>query len=235
MSAMESELHVYADLAGEAVFAGRLFARVRAGKETASFAYDGSWLKRRSAFAFAPSLMLAGGTFHSSHGLFNAFADTAPDAWGRKLMRRHERGLAEKDGRAPRTLFDIDFLAGVEDETRLGALRFKDPEGEAFLARSKAPVPPVLELAALLPDRIEKGRETNQDVMLVLAPGLPWVARGQRPRCATRQANCSSLNFQRRMTIGRCRCGRPSRLNLRAKAGSWFQTGVCRRSRAAPC
>ena len=191
---MERELHVYADLAGEAVFAGRLFARVKAGKETASFAYDDSWLKRRGAFAFAPSLMLTRGAYHSSHGLFNAFADTAPDAWGRKLMRRHERGLAEKDGRAPRTLFDIDFLAGVEDETRLGALRFKDPEGEAFLARSKAPVPPILELAALLSatDRIEKGRESGEDVMLVLAPGTSLG--GARPKATVRDKTGELLN-----------------------------------------
>lgn len=190
---MDRELHVYLDRAGEAIFVGQLFARVKGGRETASFAYDDTWLKRRGAFALAPSLMLTRGTFHSNSGLFNAFADTAPDSWGRKLMRRHERGIAEKEGRSPRTLFDIDFLAGVEDETRHGALRFKDPEGEAFVTRSNTPVPPLLELGSLLAatDRIEKGRETDKDVMLVLAPGTSLG--GARPKATVRDRAGSLL------------------------------------------
>jgi serine/threonine-protein kinase HipA len=183
---MERELLVYLDRPGETVLVGRLFARVKHGKENASFAYDDSWLKRRGSFSLAPNLMLSRGAFHASGGLFNAFADTAPDSWGRKLMRRHERGAAEQEGRAPRTLFDIDFVAGVEDETRLGALRFKDPDGDHFLSRSTAPVPPLPELGALLSatDRIEKGRETEKDVLLVLAPGTSLG--GARPKATVR-------------------------------------------------
>jgi serine/threonine-protein kinase HipA len=183
---VERGLHVFIDLSGETVFLGRLFARVKNGRESTSFTYDDSWLKRRGAFALAPNLMLTRGTFHSPSGLFNAFADTAPDSWGRKLMRRHERGVAEKERRAPRTLFDIDFLAGVEDETRLGALRYKDPQGEGFLSRSTAPIPPFLELGPLLAatDRIGQGRETDKDVMLVLAPGTSLG--GARPKATVR-------------------------------------------------
>jgi serine/threonine-protein kinase HipA len=190
---MERELHVYLDQPGGPVFAGRLFARVKAGRESASFTYDETWLKRRGSFALGPNLMLTRGTFHSTSGLFNAFTDTAPDSWGRKLMRRHERGLADKEKRAPRTLFDLDFLAGVEDETRLGALRFKDAAGEAFLGLSKTTVPPLIELGALLAatDRIEKGRETDKDVMLVLAPGTSLG--GARPKATARDKSGNLL------------------------------------------
>jgi serine/threonine-protein kinase HipA len=190
---MERELHVYLDQPGGPVFAGRLFARVKAGRESASFTYDETWLKRRGSFALGPNLMLTRGTFHSTSGLFNAFTDTAPDSWGRKLMRRHERGLAETKSQAPRTLFDIDFLAGVEDETRLGALRFKEPDGDEFLSQSKSPVPPLIELGSLLAatDRIERGRETGKDVMLVLAPGTSLG--GARPKATVRDRDGNLL------------------------------------------
>ena len=66
-----------------------------------------------------------------------------------------------------------DFLIGVNDETRLGALRFKHPDGENFEAQSENPVPPLIELRQLLSatDRLETGREREGDLELVLAPG----------------------------------------------------------------
>jgi serine/threonine-protein kinase HipA len=39
-------------------------------------------------------------------------------------MRRMERRRAEREGGAPRTLQEIDFPLLVDDEARLGALRF---------------------------------------------------------------------------------------------------------------
>lgn len=91
---MERELLVYVDRAGAPVLAGRVWARVRAAKESASFEYDASWLGRRDAFALDPELPLACGAFHTGRSLFNAFSDTAPDRWGQTLMRRNERARA---------------------------------------------------------------------------------------------------------------------------------------------
>ena len=83
---------------------------------------------------------------------------------GRKLMRRHERGRAQAQGIQPRTLLDVDFLTGVDDETRLGALRFKDPGSEAFLTTTGRPVPPLIDLPSLLSasDRIDRGSPKRQ-------------------------------------------------------------------------
>ena len=183
---MRRELEVYIDLDGEPVLAGRLWARERAGKETSSFSYAKSWLERRGAFPLAPNLMLSPAQFHSNRSLFGIFGDTAPDSWGRKLMRRHERTRASEAGRAPRTLFDIDFLEGVDDRSRMGALRFKDAEGEAFLTGAGEPLPPLLELPRLLgaSDKIDRGRETDADVRLVLAPGTSLG--GARPKAVVR-------------------------------------------------
>ena len=73
-------------------------------------------------FSLDPALQLSEGSFHASidKPLFGAIEDSAPDRWGRLLMRRS----ATKEKRTPRTLSEIDFLLLVNDETRQGALRF---------------------------------------------------------------------------------------------------------------
>ncbi len=61
---------------------------------------------------------------------FGIFLDSMPDSWGRTLMQRREPIRAREEGRVPRKLHDIDFLLGVYDYGRMGALRYKlDPEG----------------------------------------------------------------------------------------------------------
>ena len=183
---MERELNVYVDLKKEAIPIGRLWVNERQGKETATFEYDARWLKLPQKFALAPNLMLSAGKFHSADGLFSAFSDPAPDRWGRKLMRHFELESARAEERTPRTLLGSDFLAGVDDETRLGALRFKRPGDDSFLAHSGRPVPPLIELGDLLSatDRIEKGRPRKNDIELVLAPG--GSLGGARPKATIR-------------------------------------------------
>lgn len=186
---MQRELLVYIDLKGQPVLAGRLWARERAGRESSSFAYDISWLQRRGAFALSPTLMLTAGQFHSAKGLANVFSDTAPDSWGRKLMARRERARAKGAKTQPRTLFDIDYLAGVDDQSRMGALRFKDAGGAAFLTATGAPVPPLINLPRLLSAtaRIERDQETDEDLLLVLAPGTSLG--GARPKATVRDTD----------------------------------------------
>ena len=186
---MERELLIYMDLQREPVLVGRLWSRERTGRETSSFTYDPSWIKRRGTFALAPSLPLTTGSFHSAKGMITALADSAPDAWGRKLMLRQERARARKAKTRPRTLFDIDFLAGVDDRTRLGAIRIKDADGEAFIANTGRPIPPLIDLPKLLSatGRIERDRETDDDLILVLAPGTSLG--GARPKVTIRDAN----------------------------------------------
>ena len=190
---MERELLVYLDLDREPGLVGRLWARERTGRETSSFVYDPTWIRRRGAFAFAPSLSLTPGPHPSAKGILSAFTDPTPDAWGRKLMLRQERARAKTAGTAPRSLFDIDFLAGVDDRTRLGALRFKDAAGGDFLAKTDRPVPPLIDLPQLLSatGRIERDRETDADLLLLLAPGTSLG--GARPKATVRDTNGSLL------------------------------------------
>jgi len=132
---MDRETLVYVDLDGAPHLVGRLWARVRKNKESASFEYDRTWLDNPAHFSLEPALQLGPGPFHTPADtpMFGAIGDSAPDRWGRALMRRTERRRAEREGAAPRTLQEIDFLLLVDDEARQGALRFAEHEGGPFL------------------------------------------------------------------------------------------------------
>lgn len=183
---MDRQLTVHIDLDGTDHVVGRLWTRVRGGRETCSFEYSPEWIARRAAFALDPELPLSQGPAHSERPLFNVFADTVPDRWGQMLIRRHERARARREGTQPRTLFESDFLVQVDDETRMGALRFKVTGQPDFVNKSGRRVPPLLELPRLLSavTRITEDRETDEDLQLVLAPGTSLG--GARPKASIR-------------------------------------------------
>src|SRR5882672_2317864 len=150
---MEKEILVYLDLQGTPNLVGRLWARTRKERESATFEYDKGWLAHPERFSLEPALKLGPGPFHtpSDKPLFGGVGDSAPDRWGRILMRRAERRRAEREGETPRTLREIDYLLMVDDEARLGALRFAEREGGPFLAgNGSTKIPPLLELPRLL-------------------------------------------------------------------------------------
>lgn len=122
-----------------------------------SFAYDRAWLESKQRFLLDPDLSLhAGEQFSATGGNFRIFLDSAPDRWGRLLMERRESIAAASEGRAPRVLREWDFLCGVQDITRMGALRFSANITAAnaddtmpFVANDLFAVPPVTSLAQL--------------------------------------------------------------------------------------
>src|SRR6201998_4453729 len=117
---MDKEALVYVDLDGKPLLVGRLWGRVRRERESATFEYDPSWLENPARFSLEPALPLGPGPFHHAGALpmFGAIGDSAPDRWGRVLMRRMERRRAEREKTTPRTLREIDYLFLVEDEAR---------------------------------------------------------------------------------------------------------------------
>lgn len=181
---MENKVFVYIDLQGTPHFVGLLWARTnRNGKESASFEYDKSWLESPYRFSLEPALELGSGPYYTEKALFGAFGDSAPDTWGRILMRRAERIKANKEGRTPRTLNEIDYLLLVYDESREGALRFAKQEGGPFLSHDNK-IPPFLALPKLLSavERFTKDKETEEDLKLLLAPGSSLG--GARPKAS---------------------------------------------------
>jgi serine/threonine-protein kinase HipA len=189
---MEEKTHVYVDLGGSAVLVGTLWSRARKGQESATFEYQKSWLENPKRFSLEPALMLGPGPYHTGEGkaLFGALGDSAPDRWGRVLMRRAERSQAKQERRVPRTLREIDYLLMVDDEARQGALRFARSEGGPFVREgAQVRIPPLIELPRLLAaaEHFEEEKETDEDIRLLLAPGSSLG--GARPKASVRDAD----------------------------------------------
>lgn len=186
---VEQDILVYLDFEGVPIRVGQLWARYRHGKESVSFEYDRKWLDHPKRFSLEPALQLVAGPFHTSSDkpLFGAIDDSAPDRWGRLLMRRAERRKAEREKRAPRVLKEIDFLLMVDDEGRQGALRFKrDEQGPFLTAYDKNHIPPLVSVGKLLTaaSHVLQESDTEEDLRLLLAPGSSLG--GARPKASVR-------------------------------------------------
>lgn len=97
------------------------------GGEHFSFEYDADWLTAGTPhLQLDPNLGLWNGRQHppGEQENFGLFLDSCPDRWGRVLMERREALMARTEGRAARRLHESDFLLGVHDGHRMGALRF---------------------------------------------------------------------------------------------------------------
>jgi len=187
---MDREALVYVDLEDTSHLVGRLWGRMRKDSESATFEYDAEWLKNPAKFSLEPALQLGPGPFHTPADtpMFGAIGDSAPDRWGRALMRRMERRRAEAAGTAPRALREIDFLLLVDDEARLGALRFAEKEGGPFIRKEGVKrIPPLVELPKLLAaaEHVMDEKDTAEDLQLLLAPGSSLG--GARPKASVRE------------------------------------------------
>lgn len=153
MAAEQKLIYVYDDFSfDEAVVMGILYVNVIRGGESYSFEYDDEWLKNTALpIDLDPELMsFAGRQYPSGRNIFGLFADASPDRWGRVLMNKRERVIAEREKRKPRKLYDSDYLMGVYDETRMGGLRFKKELDGAFLSDDReVAVPPWATLRTL--------------------------------------------------------------------------------------
>ena len=187
---MERQVFTYVDLDGVPHLVGRLWGRVRKNKEGATFEYNDAWLQHPNRFSLEPALKLGPGPFHTSADMpmFGAIGDSAPDRWGRALMRRMERRRAEHEGQAPRTLHEMDYLLLVDDEARAGALRFAETEGGPFVAQEEAKrIPPLVALPKLLSavEHVIDETDTDEDLQLLFAPGSSLG--GARPKASVRE------------------------------------------------
>jgi len=135
------EISVYAHWAGieSPKLMGKLYSERLKVKEVFSFEYNNEWLQSEPAQLLDPSLQLYSGLHYlnESQENFGIFLDSSPDRWGRILMRRREAALARAEGREENKLFETDYLLGVYDGHRMGALRFKQEEDGPFLNDNK--------------------------------------------------------------------------------------------------
>ena len=137
---------------GEAVLMGSLTCQNAGAGEIFSFEYERSWLQRAEVFAFDPDLGLVVGPQYpaSDRATFGIFLDSSPDRWGRVLMQRRANTQARREKRRSRALTEWDFLLGVHDETRLGALRFRSLADQHFIETDEHfAAPPITSLREL--------------------------------------------------------------------------------------
>mgnify|MGYP001397440978 FL=1 len=153
MAINQKTIFVYDDFStDQPVLMGSLYVNVIKGGESYSFEYEKGWLKKTSlTLTLDPELMpYSGRQYPTGKNIFGLFADASPDRWGRVLMNKRERILAEKEGRKPSKLYDSDYLLGVYDETRMGGIRFKvNPEGPFLSDDKETAAPPWATLRTL--------------------------------------------------------------------------------------
>ncbi len=190
---MTREVLVYADWEelDPPQLVGTLRQETPRGREHFSFVYADEWLSSDHAFAIDPDLALYSGEHHAAgDDNFRTFLDSSPDRWGRTLMQRREAILAREEDRERLRLTELDYLLGVHDTHRMGALRFKEAAQGPFLNDAmELAVPPAtslreLEQAAwhIQDPRNDKDPEVARWLGMLISPGSSLG--GARPKAS---------------------------------------------------
>lgn len=186
---MKTDIFVYADWAGmnEPKLIGILSAQQAKSSKAFSFTYSKDWIESREQILLDPDIgWYSGQQYPNAKENFGVFFDSMPDTWGRTLMKRRAIQNAKQEDKKVATLYDIDFLLGVNDESRMGALRFKLDLNGPFLDDDKdAPTPPItrireLQHAAEMLESDEDSLVIKKWLSVLIAPGSSLG--GARPK-----------------------------------------------------
>jgi serine/threonine-protein kinase HipA len=189
MDKSKTDIWVYAHWVGmkDPKCIGILSANFGKGRKTFSFEYDKDWISSHEQMLLDPDLgWYSGPQYPNNKDNFGIFLDSMPDTWGRALMQRREPLRAREEGREPRKLHDIDFLLGVYDDSRMGALRFKlDPNGPFLETGSSTTTPPwttlgELQEAVRIIESDEDDEHIRKWILMLIAPGSSLG--GARPK-----------------------------------------------------
>ena len=189
MALSKTAIYVYAHWLGmqEPKLIGILSAQQAKGKKAFSFEYDTAWLKTGQKFLLDPDISLfSGAQYPNQKDNFGIFLDSMPDTWGRTLMKRRAAQWARENNIKTPTLYDIDFLLGVYDSSRMAALRFKtDPNGDFLDNNKTTPTPPwssirELQVAAENIEDDKDNDEVKKWLSILIAPGSSLG--GARPK-----------------------------------------------------
>jgi serine/threonine-protein kinase HipA len=180
-------------LGEQAIRVGTLTYSRHGVRENALFVYDDAWLESESRFEISPDLPLTRERyFHKaasrSDSVFHfAIADTEPDGWACRVIAR-DHAKRRKEGKVSKgaALTELDYLLGVDDVSRIGALRFRNTAGEFLRTphEGERGIPPLLELTQIIgaAHAVERGTETEQD--LAYLRGRATSLGGMRPKCS---------------------------------------------------
>lgn len=183
-----TEVEVCVELNGLTVPAGTAYISERRGVVSTAFTYASGYLESSKAYDISPDLPLTHGARHNVSRLPGAFSDSAPDRWGRNLIEKWLRAEARRDQRTPPDIAESDFLLGVSDDTRQGALRYRQHGGE-FLSQH-AQVPKLIHLPRLLhaADAVVADPDEMAGLKLLLDAGSGSLG-GARPKASVRDGD----------------------------------------------
>jgi serine/threonine-protein kinase HipA len=195
---------------------GRLTFVKDGQREFSQFAYSEEWLTDGQFFDVSPDLQRQSGyqlrkpPTKNDTCFFLALADTEPDAWGRRVVARaHAKARAKDASLAPLT--EADYLACVDDFSRVGALRLRDETGRYLRSVSNGDrsTPAFLELEKILlaSRAVEMSQETADDLAYLQGKGTSLG--GMRPKCTILDSDGAlslgkfpSVNDERSVTRG---------------------------------
>jgi serine/threonine-protein kinase HipA len=190
------DIYVYADWTGldSATLVGVLSAHFAKGKKAFSFEYDRAWLKSKSQHLLDPDVdFFSGAQYPTNKENFGIFLDSMPDTWGKTLMKRRAAQDARTKNVKAKTLYEIDYLLGVYDESRMGALRFKTDINGPFLDNDEhSPTPPWSSLGDLQEavkqlENDDHNETIRKWIAVLIAPGSSLG--GARPKANIQDSN----------------------------------------------
>jgi serine/threonine-protein kinase HipA len=182
-------IYVYADWVGlnEPIQIGILSAHFAKAKKAFSFEYNKDWLEKGLYPHLDPDIAFySGPQYPTDKENFGIFLDSMPDTWGKTLMKRREAQEARARNEKAKTLYEIDYLLGVYDQSRMGALRFKTAIDGHFLDNHQQnPTPPWSALSDLQEAVKQLQSDTQNDeikqwLSVLIAPGSSLG--GARPK-----------------------------------------------------
>ncbi|MEM1407703.1 MAG: HipA domain-containing protein [Bacteroidota bacterium] len=189
MGVNKTDIFVYAHWKGmpEPKLIGTLSAHQGKGRKAFSFEYDSDYLESKERFLLDPDIgWYSGSQFPNGKENFGIFLDSMPDTWGRTLMKRRAAQKAKEEENTASTLYDIDFLLGVYDPSRMGALRFKlDLDGPFLDDNEEYPTPPWSSIRELQYGASQLESDVSDDevkkwLAILMAPGSSLG--GARPK-----------------------------------------------------
>lgn len=183
------DIYVFADWLEleKPTFIGTLSAHFAKGRKAFSFEYNKDWLKSNGQRLFDPDIeFYSGPQYPTDKENFGIFLDSKPGTWGKTLMKRRAAQDARLNNEKAKTLYEIDYLLGVYDESRMGALRFKtEMEGPFLDNNDHSPTPPWSSLGELQEAVIQLESEEQSEairkwIAVLIAPGSSLG--GARPK-----------------------------------------------------
>lgn len=192
--------------------------------EHISFTYLDSWLADDASFEVSPELPLIRGEQRPTLGreLFGSFADAAPDAWGQRLLHEKARLRASETGTPIPNNTEVSRLLMVNDQTRQGALRFR--ENDEFLSSwgASADLRDVTELAIEAREYEDTGFIDEKSRLLIGAGSSPG---GAQPKAWIRDEDGTMLlaKFPKSSDRGNVQLWEMVAIQLQQRAGIQVQ------------